>query len=42
MKEFFQDDAESLSITYECEFCGERSVLKLKQHKGNTLLYWQM
>lgn len=42
MKEFFQDDAESLSITYECEFCGERSVLKLEQHKGQTLMYWQM
>jgi hypothetical protein len=42
MKRFSLYDEESLSITYGCELCGERSVLKLEQHKGQTLLYWQM
>jgi hypothetical protein len=32
--------AESVSLLYECEICGEESWLHLEQCKGQTLIYW--
>lgn len=30
-----------IEIEFRCETCGERPILFIKQHKGNTEMYWR-
>ena len=33
---------DGMRVYFECERCGDVSPFALVQHKGNTLLYWEL